>query len=158
MHQKAAPLCLLGHLLWLCPHFTSVPAFGMDASYPVCPFSSQPAQLFLPIPAGLAELFWLPLPRQPLPVTADELHGAWWLSLIPFPSSAEPAGGGAGGGVQGRGCWLSGRCGDRGVEQAPCRAGYVASSVSAAQERVSLGICQKSLHNLSILTPTSLVF
>lgn len=110
--QAAPPGCVCwGHLLWLSPHFISVPAFGMDASYPACPISSQPAQLFLPIPAGLAELFWLPLPCQPLPETADELHEAC-LSLIPFPSSAEPAGGGAGGGVQGRGCWLPGRSGD----------------------------------------------
>lgn len=81
--------------------------------------------------------------------------------LIPFPSSTQPAGG-AGGGAQGRGCWLSGRPGD-GEAGAGCAQRWFTRRLRDLQEGptasvgMSLEIWQKFLHDLGILSPTSLV-
>lgn len=85
---------------------------------------------------------------QPLPATADELHEACLL-LIPFPSSAEP--GGAGGGVQGRGCWLSGRSGDSEAEQALRRAAEW--SLGFVQEELTASTGMSVLGDLSEVPP-----
>lgn len=77
---------------------------------PVFQFPSQPARLSPSGAAGLAELslgFLCLIIRSPwLQMNCAKPA----LLIIPFPSSAVPAGG-AGGGARGRGCWLSGRPG-----------------------------------------------
>lgn len=131
--------------------------FSSGASSPAFRFPSQPALLSPPGAAGLAELslgFLCLISRSPW-LQMNCMKPA--LLLIPFPSSAEPAGA-AGGGAWGRGCWLSGRpvFGEAG---AGCAQRRLLRRLRDPQEeltagtRVSLEIWWKSLHDLDILSP-----